>query len=815
MALIQLDHVSKFYSQGKTAAKGLDDVSLSFDKGEFVAITGESGSGKTTLLNVITLMDNYDEGDILFEGKSTADFSEDDLLSFRRDYVSFVFQEYNLIPNLSARENLVIGLVNKGYDRKEARKKAEEALKECGLEKRMHEKVVRLSGGERQRVVIARALALDSPIIAFDEPTGNLDSKTGKEIIDLIDRIKENRLILYVTHDYASIERLCNRHIVLENGRLSSDVQLGERNITKETEKVERGKKNSLSSLLLSCFSLIFSAPKKLALMCLSVFLLTCSTIGIVLAGTFAVNNFNNGMTTLYNRYHPVAFSDRSTNMLYVFGDDETPIPEAAPEGSVAYHSVSYLPFVNLFVGIGRRNVDEIDYWSDYNSYYRVSKTIELPDEANLSYGEKGGDEGFYVLFSEDLSSDTRTENMDFLKDYVGRPSRFETQSFPIMSLASVLNSGNDMSEGERRLANYIESLPLLGVGFGDTGRNSVSVCFPLATAEKISQEVEACFKSLLLDPPSSLDYQTNFYLPVPLDSTRCLSVSYHDTPFIMEHYLMGLGERTKDDMMEPFIFFSDSWAGKENEILVTFNGTEHTLFDLLSLFDDLIDMDKAFSRPASEEEGRAPGSVYATSIGDYIADFPASANLPLFALLLVRTKSMATVYYPSSASCEQGLKTLQDDGYRAYSSNHRYWVGEEPTSLDYIQYCFSAIFIVFIVLVILFVFFFVTYPIIKAILKRYNADFAVLATLGYPRKSLFLFRSVIILLPMMLTYIVVSAIVVTFLHFAAPGFVLPYLFVVGFFLLLLFGALLLIRFYHAESKRTLNSILKDSGGQR
>ena len=179
MALLELNHISKFYSDGVTSSKGLDDVSLKFDAGEFVAITGESGSGKTTLLNVMTLMDDYDSGTMLFEGKDSSEMNQKEILELRKNYISFVFQDYNLIQSLTAYQNILIALRNKGYEEAECKRRATKALDDCKLSHRKNNKVVSLSGGERQRVVIARALALDSPIIAFDEPTGNLDSQTS------------------------------------------------------------------------------------------------------------------------------------------------------------------------------------------------------------------------------------------------------------------------------------------------------------------------------------------------------------------------------------------------------------------------------------------------------------------------------------------------------------------------------------------------------------------------------------------------------------------------------------------------------------
>lgn len=244
--LLKLNEVSKIYYDGDTASIGIQNINLEFSLGEFVAITGESGSGKSTLLNVLSLLDNYEEGDLLVEGKSTIDLDRKEYIELQNSMVSFVFQEYNLIESYSVLDNCMLPLIAKGVSHSEAKEKAYKILKEVGLYDIRNRKTIKLSGGEKQRTVIARALICDTKIFACDEPTGNLDSTNSKEIVKLFDNIKYNKLILYVTHDFDSIKDIATRHIVIKDGRvlkdekLKKDLNINELKINKEDKKINK-----------------------------------------------------------------------------------------------------------------------------------------------------------------------------------------------------------------------------------------------------------------------------------------------------------------------------------------------------------------------------------------------------------------------------------------------------------------------------------------------------------------------------------------------------------------------------------------------
>lgn len=268
--MIELKNVQKYYNSNGVVTVALKDINLSFSKNEIVAITGESGSGKSTLLNVISGMDRYDDGEIYFKGNETSYFDGDDLDEFRKSHVGFIFQNYNIIDSYTVLQNVMFPLLVKGLKQEEAKTKALELIERVGLSERIHNRGTKLSGGEKQRVVIARALASDCEILACDEPTGNLDSKTAKEIINLIQEVAQDKLVLIVTHNYNEIKDVATRHVALSDGR----VILDEANQTvlaspsKEVLNLDYKPIPNKTIALLTKFN-IFSTPRKTILLSL------------------------------------------------------------------------------------------------------------------------------------------------------------------------------------------------------------------------------------------------------------------------------------------------------------------------------------------------------------------------------------------------------------------------------------------------------------------------------------------------------------------------------------------------------------------
>ena len=221
--MIRLTQVSKQFS-GKRRVTALEDITLEVTRGEMVSIIGPSGSGKSTLLNLIGGLDQPTSGEIHIDGQSIARLTDDELTHLRRDKIGFIFQFFNLMPSLTCLENVALPLHLRGWPKRKIQERSRELLDLVQLTHRLDHQPDELSGGERQRVAIARSLAAFPPILLADEPTGNLDSRSGAEILDLIRSLhqKLNATILIVTHD-AGVARSCSRTIALSDARVVAD----------------------------------------------------------------------------------------------------------------------------------------------------------------------------------------------------------------------------------------------------------------------------------------------------------------------------------------------------------------------------------------------------------------------------------------------------------------------------------------------------------------------------------------------------------------------------------------------------------------
>jgi len=240
--MLELKNVSKFYYNKGVIATGFSKVNLKLDIGEFIAITGESGSGKSTLLNVISGLDTYEEGEMYINGNETSHYSEKDFEDYRRRYIANIFQSFNLINSYTVYQNVELVLLLNGYKKHKVKKKILDIIDKVGLTKFKNTKVSKLSGGQKQRVAIARAMVKDTTIIVADEPTGNLDSESAKEIIELLKKVAKDKLVVVVTHNIEQIEDVATRIIKMHDGRI--------------VQNIEKKKIKESSSLFMNCFCL-------------------------------------------------------------------------------------------------------------------------------------------------------------------------------------------------------------------------------------------------------------------------------------------------------------------------------------------------------------------------------------------------------------------------------------------------------------------------------------------------------------------------------------------------------------------------------
>lgn len=220
--MIDLKGITKTYDMGSVQVQVLRGITMHVNEGEFIAIIGPSGSGKSTLMNMIGCLDVPTTGEYFLDGKEISTYNEKQLSKIRNQKIGFIFQKFNLLPKLSALENVELPLIYRGMNNKERMQRSIEALEKVGLSDRIYHKPTELSGGQQQRVAIARALAGDPPVLLADEPTGNLDSKSGNDVMNLIKQLsKEGKTIVLITHDN-EVAMEAQRTVTIKDGLLVS-----------------------------------------------------------------------------------------------------------------------------------------------------------------------------------------------------------------------------------------------------------------------------------------------------------------------------------------------------------------------------------------------------------------------------------------------------------------------------------------------------------------------------------------------------------------------------------------------------------------
>lgn len=317
--MIKLKGVSKIYYNKGVIGTGFSKVSLEFNIGEFIAITGESGSGKSTLLNVISGLDTYEEGEMYINGEETSHYNEEDFEEYRRKYVANIFQGFNLVNSYTVRQNVELVLLIHGFSKKETNEKVDKIIKEVGLWEYRNKRVSKLSGGQKQRVAIARALAKETPIIVADEPTGNLDKESSKQIIKLLHEISKNKLVIVVTHNFETVEDYVTRVIRMHDGKVVEDKKVKEYE-TAEISSTEIGQMSFATKVRISfrnTFNIIFKF-----LLILGVFVVCVSGILTNIGGQIKSkhDNLNQGISNI--------FVDNDPNRIIIRHKDKSKITE-------------------------------------------------------------------------------------------------------------------------------------------------------------------------------------------------------------------------------------------------------------------------------------------------------------------------------------------------------------------------------------------------------------------------------------------------------------------------------------------------------
>ena len=424
--MLELKNITKSYKTGNYKQTALKKVNLFFEKNEFVSILGPSGSGKTTLLNIIGGLDRYDSGDLIINGKSTKNFKDSDYDAYRNNSIGFIFQSYNLITHITVLKNVEMCLTLSGVKREKRKEMASVALEKVGLKDHMYKKPNQLSGGQMQRVAIARALVNDPDIILADEPTGALDSKTSKEVMDLIKDISKEKLVIMVTHNPDLAKEYSNRIIELKDGEVVKDSKKEKKSKTEKNEYFfKKTSMNFLTALNLSLNN-IFTKKGRTILTAFA------SSIGII--GISLILALSNGFDQYINDFEsdtmasfPIMISEQSMNM------DEEQIEKISEESKNIWNGKTtdknkIIPYDTL----DNEMIHENEITEDYVNY------VEKIDPSTIN--------GISYTRATNLNILSKTDNVKLVTstdiNFTSLPKELEKQE------ESYIERGYDLLEG-------------------------------------------------------------------------------------------------------------------------------------------------------------------------------------------------------------------------------------------------------------------------------------------------------------------------------------------------------------------------------
>ena len=385
--MLRLKNIKKSYKMGNNYQHALKGINVDFRKSEFVAILGPSGSGKTTLLNVIGGLDRYDSGDLIINNKSTKKFKDKNWDAYRNNCVGFIFQSYNLIGHISVLKNVEMSTTLSGYSRKKRKQMAIKALERVGLKDHINKKPNQLSGGQMQRVAIARALVNDPNIILADEPTGALDTKTSKQIMDLIKEVANDKLVIMVTHNPELAKEYANRIIEFQDGEVINDSNPFNGEEVQEEVTIKKTKMSYLNAIGLSFNNLRTKKGRTL----LTAF---ASSIGII--GISLILSLSNGFQKQIDKFE----KDTSDAMPIVINSTKVSTESITSQMTNASTSSKYeksdkvsIKKSNNKMEYNNLNDDFINYLKDMNQKYLSSTVLET--SANLNIYQTDGEKYF------------------------------------------------------------------------------------------------------------------------------------------------------------------------------------------------------------------------------------------------------------------------------------------------------------------------------------------------------------------------------------------------------------------------------------
>lgn len=406
--ILRLQNISKYYYSDTSVTQALRKINLEFFMGEFVAITGESGGGKSTLLNVISGMLPFDEGEMYFRGEPTFQYDDQDWEEYRRNRIGFVFQDYSLINHYTALDNILAALVIQGRDPESSKGEAMDYLEQVGLTEQAAQKASQLSSGQKQRLSIARALAKNTDIIVADEPTGNLDSETGDQIVEILERLSHQKLVIMVTHNYDQAEPYVTRRIRLHDGEVVTDVPVNKREenaaddhrnfSSDEGKNGEKGREsdsnNGKKTKKKKQHMADFFARKNIKMQkgragLFFTFFLITAIVSFLFIGELLVYADDR----ITKKYDPDAYLQKNDTRLVVRYPDDKVLTE---KDQAAISDVKYVDQVDLY-----DYANDVNYYIEKDKDYEIKygsqdKQIEIVNDSDETDAER--DQGIHLL---------------------------------------------------------------------------------------------------------------------------------------------------------------------------------------------------------------------------------------------------------------------------------------------------------------------------------------------------------------------------------------------------------------------------------
>ena len=417
--MLKLENITKDYKVGDSVVHALKGIGIEFRKSEFVSILGQSGCGKTTLLNIIGGLDRYTSGILIINGKSTKDFKDKDWDAYRNYSVGFVFQNYNLISHQTILSNVELALTLSGVGKKERQKRAIEALKKVGLEEQIHKKPNQLSGGQMQRVAIARAIVNNPNIILADEPTGALDTKTSKQVMDILKEIAKDKLVIMVTHNPSLAEEYSTRIIKILDGVITDDsnpykTESQEKNIDKEKRRTSI---KFLTALNLSLNNLMTKKGRTI----LTAFAGSIGIIGIalILSLSTGIQNYINKVEEDTLSSYPISIEEASidTSSMLETMMQEKDTQENIDDGKIHSQNIMTEMLSTISNKVENNNLTEFKKYleEESNGIVSNSNAIQYDYNLNLNLYKENTDDGIVKVnpstVMEKLGMGGMTEN--------------------------------------------------------------------------------------------------------------------------------------------------------------------------------------------------------------------------------------------------------------------------------------------------------------------------------------------------------------------------------------------------------------------